>query len=37
MRVAKKPVPNQQLKLAGKAFPHVPVLPVVDLGFKIMK
>src|ERR1035441_9765768 len=36
-RVAAKPIPGQQLKLPGKAFPHVPVLPVVDLGFKIVK
>jgi hypothetical protein len=37
MRVAAKPIPNQQFKLPGKAFPHVPMPLVIVCGFEIVE
>jgi hypothetical protein len=37
MRVAAKPIPDEQFELLWEAFPHVSMRPVVDLGFEIVK
>jgi hypothetical protein len=37
MRVAAKPIPDEQFELLREAFPHVSMRPVVDLGFEIVK
>jgi hypothetical protein len=37
MRVAAKPIPDEQVELPREAFPHVPVPLVVALGFEIVE